>query len=92
MRKVISQMMVTLDGFIEGPNQEIDWHIVDKEFNNYAIDLLNNVDALLFGRNTYELMARYWPTEQAITENPVVAQKMNSLSKIIFSTTLDKVG
>ena len=56
MRKVIIQMMVTLDGFFEGPNREINWHIVDEEFNEYAIDLLNNVDFLLFGRVTYELM------------------------------------
>ena len=53
--------MVTLDGFFEGPNKELDWHIVDEEFNQYANDLLSNVDALLFGRVTYQLMADYWP-------------------------------
>jgi dihydrofolate reductase len=45
--------MVTLDGFFEGPNRELDWHIADEEFNEYANDLLNNVDAILFGRVTY---------------------------------------
>ena len=45
--------MVTLDGFFEGPNKELDWHIVDEENKEYAIDLLSKVDALLFGRVTY---------------------------------------
>ena len=48
--------MVTLDGFFEGPNKELDWHIVDEEFNQYAIDLLNTVDTILFGRVTYQLV------------------------------------
>jgi hypothetical protein len=45
-------MLVTLDGFFEGPNKEIDWHNVDKEFNDYAIEFLGSVDVLLFGRVT----------------------------------------
>jgi len=55
MRNVIVSNLVTLDGFFEGPNKELDWHIVDEEFNQYANDLLSNVDALLFGRVTYQL-------------------------------------
>jgi dihydrofolate reductase len=58
MRKVILSMMVPLDGFIEGPNRDIDWHIVDEEFNQYAIDLLITVDALLFGRVAYQTLWR----------------------------------
>ena len=90
MRNLIFQMMVTLDGFFEVPNREIDWHIVDEEFNEYAIDLLNSVDVLLFGRVTYELMASYWPTPSATTDDPIVADKMNNLPKIVFSKTLKK--
>lgn len=82
--------MISLDGFFEGPNREIDWHNVDEEFNEYAIDLLDNVDVLLFGRVTYELMANYWPTLSATTDDPIVASKMNSLPKIVFSRTLEK--
>jgi dihydrofolate reductase len=83
-------MMITLDGYFEGPHREIDWHNVDAEFNDYAIDLLNNVDVLLFGRVTYQLMASYWPTSAAMANDPIVAEKMNSLSKIVFSKTLEK--
>src|ERR1700745_3232040 len=43
MRNVFLFMMVTLDGFFEGPDHSIDWHNVDKEFNDFAIDQLNEV-------------------------------------------------
>ncbi|TGN09703.1 hypothetical protein EHS11_11485 [Leptospira ilyithenensis] len=49
MGKLIFQMMVSLDGYHEGPDGEIDWHVVENEFNNYAADLLDKVDALIFG-------------------------------------------
>ncbi|MBV9230184.1 MAG: dihydrofolate reductase [Chloroflexi bacterium] len=90
MRKVFLFMMVTLDGFFEGPDHEIDWHNVDEEFNEFAIDQLNEVDTLLFGRVTYEGMASYWPTQLAKEDDPVVADKMNTVPKLVFSKTLDK--
>jgi dihydrofolate reductase len=91
MRKVIVSEMVSLDGFFAGPNGEIDWHVVDEEFNEWAIAQLNAMDALLFGRVTYQGMASYWPTPAAIEDDPEVADKMNTLPKIVFSKTLDKV-
>jgi dihydrofolate reductase len=95
MRKVILSNMVTLDGFFEGPNRELDWHIVDEEFNEYANDLLSNVDALLFGRLTYQLMADYWPaaaTNPSTSKSDLeIADKMNNLPKIVFSKTLQRV-
>ena len=91
MRKVILSNLVTLDGFFEGPNKELDWHIVDEEFNQYANDLLSNVDALLFGRVTYQLMADYWPadaTNPSTSKGDLeIADKMNNLPKIVFSKT-----
>jgi dihydrofolate reductase len=90
MRKVIFQMMISLDGYFEGPGREIDWHNVDDEFNQYAIGFLNSIDTLMFGRVTYELMAGYWPTDAALADDPVVAGKMNRLTKIVFSKTLKK--
>lgn len=88
MRKVIFQNMVTLDGFFEGPNHEIDWHVVDDEFNQYAIEFSKTLDFLLFGRKTYELMANYWPSENALRDDPIVAEFMNRLPKVVFSRTL----
>lgn len=88
MRKVILFNMVTLDGYFEGPNREIDWHVVDGEFNEFANAQLDGVDTLLFGRVTYELMAAYWPTPAAAANDPITAGKMNRTSKVVFSKTL----
>ena len=95
MRKVILSNSVTLDGFFEGPNKELDWHIVDEEAKEYAKDLLSNVDTLLFGRVTYQLMADYWPAAATNPSTPKsdleIADKMNNLPKIVFSKTLQEV-
>ena len=91
MRKLIFYNMVTLDGFFEGPNNEIDWHKVDDEFNGFALNFLNNIDSLIFGRVTYELMAGYWPTKEATSDDPLIAERMNSLPKVVFSRSLDRV-
>lgn len=83
--------MISVDGFFEGPNHEINWHRVDPDTNASAIDLLNHVEGLLFGRMTYELMDRFWPTSVAASKDPVVAARMNQLPKIVFSRTLSAV-
>jgi len=90
MRKLFSFNMMTLDGFFEGPNGDINWHNAEnEEFNEFAIEQTSSVDTLLFGRKTYELMASYWPTETARTSDPIIADLMNRLSKIVFSRTLE---
>jgi dihydrofolate reductase len=95
MKKVIVSEMVSLDGFFAGPNGEIDWHIVDEEFNQYAIDLLNTVDTILFGRVTYQLFESYWPVaalrSSTSKSNLEIASKINNMTKIVFSETLEKV-
>jgi dihydrofolate reductase len=91
MRKLLFFMLISLDGFFEGPDRDINWHNVDAEFNEFALEQLNSVDMLLFGRVTYELMAGYWPSPAAVTDDPIVAGRMNSLPKIVFSKTLSGV-
>jgi dihydrofolate reductase len=89
VRKLLSFMVVTLDGYYEGPDGEFDWPNVDDEFNEFAISQLNDIDTLLFGRATYEGMASYWPTPAALEDDPAIADRMNSVPKIVFSSTLD---
>lgn len=89
-RKLIHQMMISVDGYFEGPDKNIDWHTADKEFDKYAINFLDNLDVLIFGRTTYELMASYWPTASALKDDPIVAEKMNKLRKVVVSETLEK--
>jgi len=87
MRRLVVSNHITLDGFFEGTNREIDWFIRDQETVEYSQDLLRSVDIILFGRVTYELMAGYWPSAAP----DEVAQKMNSLPKVVFSRTLGNV-
>jgi dihydrofolate reductase len=88
MRKLIIFNMLTLDGFFEGPKGEIDWHNVDEEFNEFADEQLGSADLLVFGRVTYEGMASYWPTEAGLKDDPIIADRMNKISKLVISRTL----
>lgn len=96
MRKIIVSEMVSVDGFFARSNGEIDWHVVDEEFNQYAINLLNTLDTILFGRVTYELFESYWPIaakDPATSKSDLeIANKINNIHKIVFSKTLEKVG
>ena len=56
----------------------------------YVGEQFASVDTLLFGRGTYQLFVQYWPT-QGVKDDPVFAEKMNTLPKIVFSTTLSTV-
>lgn len=89
-RKLISCNMLSLDGLFEGPVHNIDWHRVDKEFNDFAVAQLHTAGVLVFGRATDELMASYWPTHQALADDPIVAGLMNNLPKLAVSRTLEK--
>ena len=91
MRKVILFNMVSLDGYFEGQNHDINWHRVDEEFDQFAIEQLNTAGALIFGRVTYQLMADFWPTPDALETDPIVAERMNALPKVVFSRTLESV-
>jgi dihydrofolate reductase len=81
---------MSLDGYIAGQNGDISWHNVDEEFQELAKAASNSGNTLLFGRVTYELMAGFWPTEEAISTDPVVAAGMNRSEKIVFSRTLQR--
>ena len=83
---------MTVDGFFEGSNKEIDWHHVDQEFNDFAIEQLDSAGALIFGRITYTMMAGYWETADAAKDDVEVAERMNSLPKIVFSRTLENAN
>ena len=95
MRKIITTTWVTLDGFIAGPNEEMDWVIVDEEMGIYEDDLVSAADTLLLGRVTYQSFAGSWPH---VPDNPnasegekAYARKLNAMRKIVFSKTLPTV-
>ena len=95
MRKLIVFNSVTLDGYFAGPNGDISWaHAgrADAEWDAFIADNAKGGGQLLFGRVTYDLMARYWPTAQAMQNDPVVAERMNSLPKVVFSRTMKEAA
>jgi len=95
MRKVILMMSVSLDGFIEGPNGELDWHLVDDELHSHFNEQLSAMGAFLNGRVTYELMAGFWPTADTdpSSTGPMVefARIWRDMPKIVYSRTLERV-
>jgi dihydrofolate reductase len=97
MRKVILFIYVSLDGFVCGPNDELDWTIMnDEEIGKFLIpDLQKTVDSMLLGRALYQGFEQYWP---AVTQNPKAppelvefAHWMADTAKVIFSNTLKEV-
>jgi dihydrofolate reductase len=88
MRRLFWQMNVTLDGFMEGPNRELDFTagFEDQDFDRYATDMLKSIDGVLLGRRTYELFAGYWPSATGPD-----ADRLNELPKTVFSRTLESV-
>lgn len=92
MRTLASFLMVSLDGYFEGPDPEdFGWQIVDDEFNQFAVRQLDSSDCLVFGRVTYQGMASYWPTPGAIESDPEVGSRMNHTLKIVVSRSLDRL-
>lgn len=87
MAKLIMWNLMTLDGFVEGPNRDISWHldVWGEELERLSIEQLKSAGGLLFGRVTYELMANHWPSASG-----EVADFMNTLPKYVFSRTLTK--
>jgi dihydrofolate reductase len=89
-------MSVSVDGFMEGPNREIDWHTVDEELHAHFNEQLGAMSAFLDGRVTYELMARFWPTADADPSASAAIAEFagiwRDMPKIVYSTTLQSAG
>ena len=88
MRKLIMFNAITLDGFFAGPNDELDWHRTDEEFNQFAIEQTQSAGTLIFGRRTYQMMADYWTGPAAQEDDPIIMGMMNMLPKVVISRTL----
>jgi dihydrofolate reductase len=94
MRKLIYSMTVSLDGFIAGPDGEIDWGAPDEELHRFHNRMTGELGVQLLGRRLYETML-YWET---VEESPSSAEHTlefariwKALPKIVFSKTLGQV-
>jgi dihydrofolate reductase len=94
MRNVIYSTNVSLDGFTAGPNQNLDWGIIDEELHSFINDQQRTIDTYLFGRRMYEVMV-YWDTADTDPANPEYilefARVWKKIHKIVFSKTLEQV-
>jgi dihydrofolate reductase len=84
---------VSLDGYFVDRNGDMSWAKArsgDEEWDAFVAENAGGEAVLLFGRITYDLMARYWPTPLAREHDPVLAERMNRHPKVVFSRTLDR--
>ncbi|GAB2957732.1 dihydrofolate reductase family protein [Streptomyces pseudoechinosporeus] len=92
MRKITLSMSVSLDGYFEGPNRELDWHLVDDELHRHFNERSKAMSGFLHGRVMHELMVGYWPTadqDPASTElEREFAAIYRDMPKIVYSRTL----
>ncbi|MEV0292265.1 dihydrofolate reductase family protein [Nocardia sp. NPDC050710] len=90
MRALILHMMVTLDGYAAGTDGDLDWiEVDDPELDAYLAELLGSVDAQIFGRVSYELLASYWPQAQRNPATPgdaMLAPLVNGLPKLVLTS------
>ncbi|WP_163853550.1 dihydrofolate reductase family protein [Paenibacillus elgii] len=84
-RRIILDLAVTLDGFIEGKNGEVDWCIMDSEmgFNHF----LNQIDAIFYGRKSYDLWGQFTPEIEPADSEKEFWELVHSKEKYVFSRT-----
>ncbi len=89
MRKIILDLAVTLDGFIEGPNGEIDWLLEDDQtdFGDILFDILSDIDILFYGRVSYDKWGNYEPGNDASQKLKNAYNLLHRKTKYVFSTT-----
>jgi dihydrofolate reductase len=91
-RKLVLLEHISLDGFLAGPNGEMDWIRVGDEVWDYVDPLTAAADTAVFGRVTYQMMASYWPAAadgQAATKHDIDhARWVNGARKLVASRTL----
>ena len=95
MGRLIVFNNVSLDGYFVDPNGSMDWsrhERTDPEWNAFVSANASGSGTLVMGRLTYELMIRYWPTPMAKQHDPVVAEGMNRMPKVVFSRTLKQTS
>ncbi|MFD0749705.1 dihydrofolate reductase family protein [Mucilaginibacter calamicampi] len=96
MRNLIFFMHTSLDGFVGGPNGEMNWITINDEIFDLVDTMTPNADTALYGRVTYEMMQAYWPTA---ADNPNASRHTiahaawySQVNKVVLSTTLSQEG
>lgn len=87
-RRIFLDLAVTLDGFIEGKNGEVDWCIMDSDMG--FINFLNQIDTILYGRKSYDLWGQYTPKNEVSDTEKEIWKTVHSKRKYVFSRTQKK--
>jgi dihydrofolate reductase len=92
VKKIVLFVHTSLDGFVAGPQGEMDWITVNAEIFDFVTHLTDNADMALYGRVTYEMMEGYWPTagiQPGASKHDIDHSKWYSnIPKIVLSRTL----
>lgn len=89
-RRIILDLAVTLDGFIEGKSGEVDWCIMDPDMG--FPDFLKRIDTVLYGRKSYDLWGQYIPADEAPESEKEIWDLVHSKKKYVFSRTQKESG
>jgi dihydrofolate reductase len=96
MRKIISFMHISLDGFVAGPNGEMNWIKVDEEIFDHVGKRISKGDTALYGRVTYQMMENYWPnagSEPDASKHDIEHSRWyNKVQKVVLSKTMQETG
>jgi dihydrofolate reductase len=94
MRKLKLQVQMTVDGYIAGPNGEMDWLVFDwdDELKQYVTEITELIDCIVLGRKLAQGFIPYWAAVAANTDDPqfTAGRKFTNTSKVVFSHTLDR--
>lgn len=94
MSKIILSMMITADGYIAGPHNELDWVVWEDEMDRDAARLIESVDTMLVGYGAYKDMVGYWPvalTKPGNESEGVFAKLINEKPKVIVAQTEEEL-
>lgn len=96
MNRIISFAHISLDGFVAGPNREMDWITINEEIFDHVGNRINETDTALYGRVTYELMESYWPyagNEPGASKHDIEhAGWYKQARKVVLSKTMKETG
>ncbi|MGP3973002.1 dihydrofolate reductase family protein [Streptomyces sp. 8N114] len=91
--KLIHFVAQSVDGYIEGPNGEFDWPIMESELSEHGQELNRFADAFLYGRKVWDMMSGFWPRAEELSDDPHdlrFAPVWREFPKYVVSRTLEK--
>lgn len=96
MRRIVMFNLISLDGFFAGEDGNIDWHVVDDEFNEFAVEHTASFGAIIFGKTTYKIFEDFWPAvvndPKFSPEDRKVGKTIDDMEKHVFSKSLKSVS